>query len=139
VEFSLKNFFAFCMPTVMMMKMRFILTRKRDLFWFEKGVDNQLENQISATITATNDVSEGNIYQMSYMNQFQSNKWRFSVMMMMINLIDDWFWWFDRLHSLSRLHCFSRLKSDRFLIGFHLSESTINYLRRRFLKIIMSK
>jgi hypothetical protein len=68
-----------------------------------------------------------NIYQMSYMSQFQSNKWWFSVMMMMINLIDDWFWWFDRLHCLSRLHCFPRLKSERFLVGSHLSEPTISY------------
>ncbi len=36
VRFSLKNFFAFFISTMMMMKMRFILTRKRSLFWFEK-------------------------------------------------------------------------------------------------------
>jgi hypothetical protein len=56
VGFSLKNFFAFFIPTVMMMKMRFILTRKRG---FEKGVDNQSENQITAITTATNEVSGG--------------------------------------------------------------------------------
>jgi hypothetical protein len=125
VRFSLKNFFAFFISTMMMMKMRSILTRKRNLFWFEKKVDNQSENQITATITTTNDVSGSNIYQMSYLNQFQSNKWRFSVMMMMINLINDWFWWFNDLQCLSRLHRFLRLKSERFLVGSHLSEPTI--------------
>jgi hypothetical protein len=56
---------------------------------------------------------------MSFMNQFQSNKWRFSVVMMMVNLINDWFWWFSLLHCLSSLHCFPRLKSERFLVDFH--------------------
>ncbi len=59
VRFSLKNFFAFFISTMMMMKMRFILTRKRGLFWFEKKVDNQSENQITAIITTTNEISEG--------------------------------------------------------------------------------
>ncbi len=72
--------------TMMMMMMM-------SLFWPEKKVDNQLENQITAIITATNGVSEGDTYQMGYMNQFQSNKWWFSVMVMVINLIDGWFWW----------------------------------------------
>jgi hypothetical protein len=36
VRFFFKNFFAFFISTMMMMKMRFILTRKKDLFWFEK-------------------------------------------------------------------------------------------------------
>jgi hypothetical protein len=59
VKFSLKNFFAFFISTVMMMKMRFILTRKRSLFWFEKRIDNQSENQITAIITTTNEISGG--------------------------------------------------------------------------------
>jgi hypothetical protein len=59
VRFSFKNFFAFFISTVMMMKMKFILTRKRDLFWFEKRVDNQSEYQITAIITTTNEISEG--------------------------------------------------------------------------------
>jgi hypothetical protein len=58
VRFSLKNFFAFFISTMMMMKMRFILTRKKDLFWFEKRIDNQSENQITAIITNTNKISE---------------------------------------------------------------------------------
>ncbi len=119
VRFSLKNFFAFFIPTMVMMKMEFILTRKRDLFWSEKRIDNQSENQITAIITATNDVSEDNIYQIGYMNQFQSNKWWFSMMMMMINLINDWFWWFSRAHRLLSAHRFPRLKSERFLVGSH--------------------
>jgi hypothetical protein len=56
---------------------------------------------------------------MSYMNQFQSNKWWFSMMVVMINLIDDWFWWFDDLQCLPCLHRFPRLKSVRFLVGSH--------------------
>jgi hypothetical protein len=74
VRFFLKNFFAFFISMMMMMKMSFILTRKKDLFEFEKKIDNQLEIQIIAIITITNDVNEDNIYQMNYMNQFQSNK-----------------------------------------------------------------
>ncbi len=119
VRFSFQNFFAFFIAMTMKMMIFMILIKKRDLFWFEKRVDNQLENQITAIITTANDVSENNIYQMSFMNQFQSNKWRFSVMMMMINLINDWFWWFSLLHCLSSLHCFSRLKSERFLVDSH--------------------
>jgi hypothetical protein len=30
---------------------------KKSLFWFEKKIDNQLENQINTTITITNDVN----------------------------------------------------------------------------------
>jgi hypothetical protein len=59
VEFSLKNFFAFSISTVMVVEMRSILTRKRDLFWSEKEVDNQSENQITAITTTTNEVSGG--------------------------------------------------------------------------------
>jgi hypothetical protein len=36
----------------------FILTRKRGLFWFEKKLDNQSENQMTAIITITNEVNE---------------------------------------------------------------------------------
>jgi hypothetical protein len=56
VGFSLKNFFAFFIPTVVVVEMGFILTRKRDS---EKGVDNQTENQITAITTTTNEVSGG--------------------------------------------------------------------------------
>jgi hypothetical protein len=56
VRFSLKNFFAFFIPTVMVVEMGSILTRKRDS---EKGIDNQSENQITAIITATNEISGG--------------------------------------------------------------------------------
>jgi hypothetical protein len=58
VKFSFKNFFAFFISTMMIMKMRFILTRKRNLFWFEKRIDNQSENQITAIITITNEINE---------------------------------------------------------------------------------
>jgi hypothetical protein len=58
VIFSFKNFFAFFISTMMMMKMTFILTRKKNLFWFEKKIDNQSENQITAIITTTNEISE---------------------------------------------------------------------------------
>ncbi len=58
VKFSFKNFFAFFISTMMMIKMKFILTRKRSLFWFEKKIDNQSENQIIAIITITNEISE---------------------------------------------------------------------------------
>jgi hypothetical protein len=119
VRFFFKIFFAFFISMMMMMKMNFILTRKKNLFWFEKRIDNQLEIQITAIITITNDVSEDNIYQMNYMNQFQSNEWWFSVMMMMINSINDWFWWFCLTHRLSLTHRFLRLKSERFLVGSH--------------------
>jgi hypothetical protein len=56
VRFSLKNFFAFFIPTMVMVEMGSILTRKRSS---EKGIDNQSENQITAITTATNEVSEG--------------------------------------------------------------------------------
>jgi hypothetical protein len=46
VEFFFKNFFAFFIPTVMMMKMRSILIRKRDLFWFEKRIANELQMKL---------------------------------------------------------------------------------------------
>jgi hypothetical protein len=46
VEFSLKNFFAFFIPTVMMMKMGFILIRKRNLFCFEKKIANGLQMKL---------------------------------------------------------------------------------------------
>ncbi len=136
VRFSLKNFFAWSI-TVTVDGGRWTVDggrwtvdggrwwwwwwrwRKRGLFWPEKGVDNQLENQINAITTATNDVSGGNIYQMGYMNQFQSNKWWFFLVVVVVNLIDDWFWWFDGLQCLPRLHRFPRLKSVRFLVGSH--------------------
>jgi hypothetical protein len=38
-------------------------------------------------------------------------------MIMMINSINDWFWWFCLTHRLSLTHRFSRLKSERFLVG----------------------
>jgi hypothetical protein len=59
VGFSLKIFFAFSIPMVVVVEMGSILTRKRGLFWSEKGVDNQPENQITAITTATNEVSGG--------------------------------------------------------------------------------
>jgi hypothetical protein len=58
VKFSRKNFFAFFISMMMMMKMKFILTRKRNLFWFEKRLENELENQITAIIRTTNEISE---------------------------------------------------------------------------------
>jgi hypothetical protein len=42
----------------------------------------------------------------------------------------SWFWWFLWLLSLSSLLRFLRLKSEGFLVGFHLSEPTINIIRR---------
>jgi hypothetical protein len=41
------------------------------------------------------------------------------MMMMMVNFINDWFWWFSPVHCLSLVHCFPRLKSERFLVGSH--------------------
>jgi hypothetical protein len=46
VRFFFKNFFAFFISTMMMMKMRFILIRKRDLFWFEKKIANELQSKL---------------------------------------------------------------------------------------------
>jgi hypothetical protein len=46
VGFSLKNFFAFSIPTMMMVEMRFILIRKRDLFCFEKKIANGLQMKL---------------------------------------------------------------------------------------------
>jgi hypothetical protein len=65
------------------------------------------------------DMNDERTFQKLYNLSFQSNKWRFSMMMMMINLFNDWFWWFSWIHRLSRIHRFSRLKSERFLIDFH--------------------
>ncbi len=86
VRFFLKNFFAFFISTMMMMKMRFILTRKRDLFWFEKRIDNQFENQITAIITTTNEISEDLCDRIFI-------RW---VIWVNINQISDdfqWWWW----------------------------------------------
>ncbi len=46
VKFFFKNFFAFFISTMMMMKMRFILIRKRSLFWFEKKIANELQMKL---------------------------------------------------------------------------------------------
>jgi hypothetical protein len=51
-----------------------------------------LENKITAIIKITNDVIEVYIieyYEMSYMNQFQSNKWWFSMMIIIKSDFDD--------------------------------------------------
>jgi hypothetical protein len=51
-----------------------------------------LENKTTAIIKTTNDVIEVYVieyYEMSYMNQFQSNKWWFSMMMMIRSDFDD--------------------------------------------------
>jgi hypothetical protein len=48
------------------------------------------------------------------------------MMMMVVNLINDWFWWFEPVHCLPPAHCFPRLKSERFFVGSHLSEPTIS-------------
>ncbi len=86
VKFSFKNFFAFFISMMMMMKMSFILTRKKDLFWFEKKVDNQFKNQIIAIITITNEISE-DLWHRIFM------KW---VIWINFNQISDdfqWWWW----------------------------------------------
>jgi hypothetical protein len=60
VGFSFKSFFAFFIPMVMMVmvEMKFILENET-CFTLEKRVDNPSENQITAIITATNEVSGG--------------------------------------------------------------------------------
>jgi hypothetical protein len=86
VRFSLKNFFAFFISTVMMMKMESILTRKRDLFWSEKKIDNQSENQITAMITITNEVSE-DLWHRIFM------RWVIWINFSQISDDFQWWWW----------------------------------------------
>jgi hypothetical protein len=86
VGFSLKNFFAFSMPMMMVVKMGFILTRKRDLFWFEKRVDNQSENQIIAIITATNEISGGLCHRIFM-------RWIIWINFSQISDDFQWWWW----------------------------------------------
>jgi hypothetical protein len=86
VRFSFKNFFAFFISTIMMMKMKFMLTRKRDLFWFEKRINNQSENQITAIITIINEISEDLCDRIFI-------RW---IIWININQISDdfqWWWW----------------------------------------------
>jgi hypothetical protein len=59
VRFSFRNFFALFIAVKMNMVIFMILTRKRNLFWFEKKLENELENQITAIIRATNEISGG--------------------------------------------------------------------------------
>jgi hypothetical protein len=86
VRFSLKNFFAFFISTMMMMKIRFILTRKKDLFWFEKEIDNQSENQITAIITTTNEISK-NLCNRIFI------RWVIWVNISQISDDFQWWWW----------------------------------------------
>jgi hypothetical protein len=86
VRFFRKNFFAFFIPTMMMMKMRFILTRKRSLFWFEKEVDNQSENQITAIITITNEIS-GDLWHRIF------KRWVIWINFSQISDNFQWWWW----------------------------------------------
>ncbi len=83
VRFSLKNFFAFFISTMMMMKMRFILTRKRS---FEKRIDNQSKNQITAIITITNEISEDLCDRIFI-------KWVIWVNFSQISDDFQWWWW----------------------------------------------
>ncbi len=86
VKFSLKNFFAFFMSMMMMMKMSFILTRKRDLFWSEKKIDNQSENQIIAIITTTNEISESLCHRIFM-------RWVIWINFSQISDDFQWWWW----------------------------------------------
>jgi signal transduction histidine kinase len=64
----------------------FILTRKRDLFWFEKKLDNQSENQMTAIITTTNEISEGLCHRIFM-------RWVIWINFSQISDDFQWWWW----------------------------------------------
>jgi hypothetical protein len=85
VKFSFRNFFALFIA--MKMKMIFmILIRKRSLFEFEKRLDNQSENQITAIIRITNEISEGLCHRIFM-------RWIMWINFSQINDDFQWWWW----------------------------------------------
>ncbi len=87
VGFSFKSFFAFFIPMVMMVmvEMKFILENET-CFTLEKRVDNPSENQITAIITATNEVSGGLCHRIFM---------RWVIWINFCQISDDfqWWWW----------------------------------------------